>query len=48
MAIKPVALVVDDEPDICELLAMTLQRMDVDSRTVGDLAAARKQSKNIQ
>ncbi|MEL7448290.1 MAG: sigma-54 dependent transcriptional regulator [Pseudomonadota bacterium] len=44
-AIKPVALVVDDEPDICELLAMTLQRMDIDARTVGNLADARRQLK---
>jgi two-component system response regulator PilR (NtrC family) len=38
---KPLALIVDDEPDLCELLAMTLARMDVDSRAVHDLAAAR-------
>ncbi|MEM9056630.1 MAG: sigma-54 dependent transcriptional regulator [Pseudomonadota bacterium] len=37
------ALVVDDEPDICELLALTLQRMDIDARTVGNLADARAQ-----
>ncbi len=39
----PVALVVDDEPDLCELLAMTLERMDVRTVTCHDLAAARAQ-----
>jgi two-component system response regulator PilR (NtrC family) len=40
---KPLALVVDDEPDIRELLAMTLQRMDIDTRACGDIAAAKTQ-----
>jgi two-component system response regulator PilR (NtrC family) len=35
------ALVVDDEPDICELLQLTLGRMDVESHTAGDLKQAR-------
>lgn len=34
-------LIVDDEPDICELVALTLQRMDIDSKTAGSLADAR-------
>ncbi len=36
------ALIVDDEPDICELLSITLERMDVDTRTAHDLAGARR------
>jgi two-component system response regulator PilR (NtrC family) len=38
---KPLALVVDDEPDICELLAITLERMQIDADTCGDLTSAR-------
>ncbi|HEU0224232.1 MAG TPA: sigma-54 dependent transcriptional regulator [Steroidobacteraceae bacterium] len=38
---KPRALIVDDEPDLCELLALTLARMGVDSTAVHDLAGAR-------
>jgi two-component system response regulator PilR (NtrC family) len=38
---RPVALLVDDEPDILELLALTLSRMDVDTRTAADLRAAK-------
>ncbi len=38
---RPVALVVDDEPDIRELLAMTLERMDIEASTCGDVATAR-------
>ena len=37
---KPLALIVDDEPAIRELLQLTLERMDVDSSTVGTLAEA--------
>jgi two-component system response regulator PilR (NtrC family) len=39
---KPRALVVDDEPDIRELLAITLGRMNIDVETVGDYATAIK------
>jgi two-component system response regulator PilR (NtrC family) len=39
---KPLALVVDDEPDLCELLAMTLDRMQIETHTCGDLACARE------
>jgi len=35
-------LVIDDEPDIRELLGMTLQRMGVTVRSAADLAGARK------
>lgn len=40
---KPLALVIDDEPDICELLTLTLGRMDVDTCVGGDVASAKKQ-----
>ena len=40
---KPLALVVDDEPDIRELLAMTLQRMDIETRACADIASAKAQ-----
>jgi len=39
---KPTALVVDDEPDICELLSMTLDRMDISTRTCNDVESAKK------
>ena len=39
---KPRALIVDDEPDIRELLAITLGRMQIDVETAGDYAAAVK------
>jgi two-component system, NtrC family, response regulator PilR len=39
---KPAVLVVDDEPDLCELLSITLQRMDLNPRTAGNVASARK------
>ncbi len=35
------ALVIDDEPDICELLSLTLGRMDVQTRTAVDIASAK-------
>jgi two-component system response regulator PilR (NtrC family) len=38
---NPVALVVDDEPDICELLSITLNRMDIKTRTCADVASAK-------
>ena len=38
---RPTALVVDDEPDICELLSITLGRMDIATRTCGDVAGAK-------
>ncbi len=40
---NPRALIVDDEPDLCELLSLTLSRMGVDSGAVHDLAAARRE-----
>lgn len=38
---NPLALIVDDEPDIRELLRITLQRMQIGSQTAADLGAAR-------
>lgn len=40
---KHLALIVDDEPDICELLEITLKRMDIDTISAGDLKTAYKQ-----
>ncbi len=40
---RPVALVVDDEPDIRELLAITLERMNIETHTCPDVASARAQ-----
>ena len=37
---KPLALIVDDEPAIRELLQLTLERMDMDSTAAGTLAEA--------
>ena len=38
---QPHALIVDDEPDICELLAITLDRMGITTTVAATLAAAR-------
>jgi two-component system response regulator PilR (NtrC family) len=42
---KPAVLVVDDEPDLCELLSITLRRMDLDPHTAGTVAAAQRMLK---
>ncbi|MEJ2610234.1 MAG: sigma-54 dependent transcriptional regulator, partial [Candidatus Thiodiazotropha sp.] len=39
---QPTALIVDDEPDICELLEITLMRMGIDAHSVFDIATAHK------
>ena len=39
---KPVVLIVDDEPDLLELVSLTLSRMSVDSRTAADVASAQR------
>src|SRR5450755_1699386 len=39
---KPAVLVIDDEPDLCELLSITLQRMELNPRTANTLAAAQR------
>jgi two-component system response regulator PilR (NtrC family) len=38
---KPVVLIVDDEPDLLELVSLTLGRMSLETRTAANLAAAR-------
>ena len=38
----PLALIVDDEPDIRELLELTLGRMDIDTRSAANLTDARR------
>jgi len=42
---KPAVLVVDDEPDLCELLSITLERMDLSPRTADSIAAAQRMLK---
>ncbi len=42
---KALALVVDDEPDICELLSLTLGRMDIETVTAADVASAKSSLK---
>src|SRR6266481_139118 len=42
---KPIVLIVDDEPDLCELLSITLQRMDLTPRTANSVAVARRMLK---
>ncbi len=42
---KPAVLVVDDEPDLCELLSITLERMDLSPRTADSVAAAQRMLK---
>lgn len=39
---KPLALIVDDEPDILELLEMTLSRMDINCQKAANLSEANK------
>ncbi|HEV7613170.1 MAG TPA: sigma-54 dependent transcriptional regulator [Steroidobacteraceae bacterium] len=39
---KPAVLVVDDEPDLCELLSITLQRMNLNPSTANTVAAAQR------
>jgi two-component system response regulator PilR (NtrC family) len=38
---EPLALIIDDEPDICELLSLTLGRMKIRTETAGDVASAK-------
>jgi two-component system response regulator PilR (NtrC family) len=38
---QPHALVIDDEPDICELLSMTLGRMKITTETAADVTSAK-------
>src|ERR1700727_2546908 len=39
---KPVVLIVDDEPDLLELVSLTLGRMNLETRTAADLTRARQ------
>lgn len=39
---NPIALIVDDEPDLCELLSITLDRMDIATQSCNDVAAAKQ------
>ncbi len=39
---QPHALIVDDEPDICELLELTLGRMNIETRAAANLSQARE------
>ncbi len=45
----PIALIVDDEPDICELLEITLGRMHLRTRSAGDIKTAKQllQTENV-
>lgn len=43
---KPLALVIDDEPDICELLNLTLGRMDINTETATDVKSAKEKFAN--
>jgi two-component system response regulator PilR (NtrC family) len=39
---SPLVLVVDDEPDLVELVALTLSRMQLSTQSAGDVATAKK------
>jgi two-component system response regulator PilR (NtrC family) len=41
MSNKPTVLVIDDEPDLIELVSLTLGRMNLSTESAGDLAGAR-------
>ena len=41
-AAKPAVLIVDDEPDLLELVSLTLSRMNLRTRTASDVGTARK------
>ena len=45
---RPVVLIVDDEPDLLELVSLTLGRMNLDTRTAPDVGTARRMLKNEQ
>jgi two-component system response regulator PilR (NtrC family) len=45
---RPVVLIVDDEPDLLELVSLTLSRMNLETRTAADVASARKLLKSEQ
>jgi len=39
---QPLALVIDDEPDICELLTLTLGRMDIRTESAANVGGAKR------
>src|ERR1700753_1017987 len=39
---RPMVLIVDDEPDLLELVSLTLSRMNLDTRTASDVGTARR------
>ena len=39
---NPVVLIVDDEPDLLELVSLTLSRMSLQTRTAPDINTARR------
>src|ERR1700716_4751699 len=39
---KPIVLIVDDEPDLLELVSLTLSRMNLETRTASDVGTARR------
>jgi two-component system response regulator PilR (NtrC family) len=43
---KPTVLIVDDEPDLLELVSLTLSRMNLDTRTAADVATAQRLLRN--
>jgi two-component system response regulator PilR (NtrC family) len=45
---RPVVLIVDDEPDLLELVSLTLSRMNLVTRTASDIETARKVLKTEQ
>src|SRR6202158_4357266 len=45
---KPAVLIVDDEHDLCELLSITLHRMDLSPRTANTVAVAQRLLKTEQ
>ena len=42
VASKPTVLIVDDEPDLLELVSLTLSRMNLQARTAADVTSARR------
>ncbi|MCK5925670.1 MAG: response regulator, partial [Methylococcales bacterium] len=38
---KPIALIIDDEADICELLEITLNRMGIETHTANTVTTAK-------
>src|SRR5712672_3844322 len=45
---RPVVLIVDDEPDLLELVSLTLSRMNLDTRTAPDVGAAQRMLKTAR